>query len=55
MRKAAAERTPVANGAIGDAACDEGQGAEREIGDAPILDVAVRDTGADRELRAAIF
>ncbi len=53
VRERAADRAPVANGAVGDSARDPPHRIARDVGNPPVLDVAMRDAGADHELVAA--
>ena len=55
MAERSADRAAVAHGAVGDGGGDPLHGAARHIGDAPILDIAMGDAGADDELVAAAF
>ena len=53
MAERAADGAAVAHRAIGDGTCDALHGAACNVGDAPVLDVAMGDAGADNELVAA--
>ena len=55
MTEGSADRAAVAHRAVGDGAGNPLHGAARHIGYSSVLDVAMRDAGADHELVAAAF
>ena len=55
MGQAAANRASVAHRAIGDAMGDAGQRAASHIRHAPVLDIGVRDAGADDDSVGVLF